>query len=152
MLYVPQDEWLALRRGTLSYRRFPLGPEALEPIDGSAAHRSGSDGMPVVDIRYISGIDKTALAAHYEKRFPLRGTNKVPFADWIGARFARESFQTRSPKRSCPRLSPALSACGKPGTAADHQPAGSVKFRPEEGEGESSGGIPPLLSHHLCYH
>lgn len=92
VLYVPQDEWLALRRGMLSYRRFSLDPEALEPIEGSAAHRSGSDGMPVVDIRYISGIDKTALAAHYEQRFPLRGANKVRFADWIGARFARESF------------------------------------------------------------
>ena len=92
VLYVPENEWLALRRGMLSYRRFPLNPEAVAPIEGSGAHRAGSDGTPVVDIRYISGIDKTALAAHYEQRFPLRGREKVRFADWIGSRFARESF------------------------------------------------------------
>lgn len=92
VLYVPENEWAALRRGMLSYRRFPLNPDALVPIEGSGAHIAGSDGMPVVDIRYISGIDKTALAAHYEQRFPLRGREKVRFADWVGARFSRESF------------------------------------------------------------
>lgn len=92
VLYVPEEEWRQLRRGMLSYRRFPLDPEALEPIEGSAAHRSGSTGMPVVDVRYVSSIDKTALAAHYDQRFPLRGERKVRFADWVGSRFARQSF------------------------------------------------------------
>jgi len=92
VLYVGEEEWRQLRRGMLSYRRFPLDPDALEPIEGSAAQRSGSAGMPVVDVRYVSSIDKTALAVHYDQRFPLRGEHKVRFADWVGSRFARESF------------------------------------------------------------
>jgi hypothetical protein len=92
VLYVPDVEWLALRQGLGSYRRYWLDPDTVAPLDDEHAANIGPDLRPVVDIRYNSSLDKTALAAHYEQRFPLRGRQKIAFQDWVGSRFARESF------------------------------------------------------------
>lgn len=104
VLYVPEAEWNQLRRGLLSYRRFPLEPSALEPMEGSAARAVGTAGMPVVDIRYVSSLDKTALALHYQQRFPLRGGNKARFADWVGSRYSREAFVDSVSEKVLPEI------------------------------------------------
>ena len=45
----------------------------------------------MIDIRYISSLDKTALAGHYEQRFPLRGKHKIRFQEWVGCKIRSDT-------------------------------------------------------------
>ena len=92
VLYVPPDEWDSIQKGLGSYRRYALDPDDVEPLDEAHAAAVGDDHRPVVDIRYISSLDKTALAEPFDVSYPLRGLHKIRFQDWVGSRFSRESF------------------------------------------------------------
>lgn len=113
VLYVPGDEWEALRNGLGSYRRYPLNPATVDPIDDEHAAQIVGDLRPVIDIRYVSSLDKTALADHFDTRYPLRGDRKVRFQDWVGSRFSRESFDDTVHEQVLPHVRARLDALQK---------------------------------------
>lgn len=92
VIYVPGDHWDRLARGQTSYREFPLDPAEVGPLDETHARGVPAGHCPVVDLRFITSVDKTVLRAGFSRRAPLRGQHKARFQEWLGARFGRESF------------------------------------------------------------
>jgi hypothetical protein len=92
VMYVPEQAWTRLHQGQTSYKQFPLPVDQVAPVDAAHADRIPEGHRPVVDIRYVGTVDKTALAAGFEQRHPLPGKDKLAFQVWISQRFGRESF------------------------------------------------------------
>lgn len=110
VVYVDADTWTRLHLGQTSYRQFPLADESVTPLDDEHAGRIPAGHRPVVDIRYVATLDKTALAGGFDQRHPLTGTDKVAFQGWVGARFGRESFADEVHEVVLPAARAALSA------------------------------------------
>lgn len=91
VLYVPMPDWTRLASGFTSYRQFPLPVDKVAPIDAAHSARVPEGHGPVVDIRYVSSVDKTALL-DVQQRHVLVGQSKRRFQEWVGQRFGRESF------------------------------------------------------------
>lgn len=92
VMYVPEHTWTRLHQGQTSYKQFPLQVDQVAPVDRAHAQRIPDGHRPVVDIRYVGTVDKTALAAGFEQRHPLPGKDKLAFQVWVGQRFGRDSF------------------------------------------------------------
>ncbi|MGH9039447.1 MAG: hypothetical protein ACRDZ3_04380 [Acidimicrobiia bacterium] len=92
VVYIPQEQWDRLACGQTSYREFPLDPAEVGPLDEVHARGVPDGHCPVVDLRFISSVDKTLLNGGFQRRVPLRGRHKARFQEWMGARFGRESF------------------------------------------------------------
>lgn len=92
VVYIPEEQWDRLACGQTSYREFPLDPAEVGPLDDIHAAGVPAGHCPVVDIRFITSVDKTLLPGGFQRRAPLRGQHKVRFQEWLGARFGRESF------------------------------------------------------------
>lgn len=110
VVYVAPEAWTRLHLGQTSYRRFPLPDEAVAPVDDEHATRIPAGHRPVVDIRYVGTLDKTALSAGFAQRHPLTGKDKLTFQTWVGARFGRESFADEVHDRVLPAARAALNA------------------------------------------
>ena len=77
---------------------------------------------PVVDIRYVSTVDKTALEGGFERRAPLVGDTKREFQVWVGQRFGRESFADAVHETVLPSARRVLDAALKARQAGDTSP------------------------------
>lgn len=81
-----------LRSGMYSPREFPL------PKDDAATAMSiedVDDFWPVVDLRFVTNLDKSALAGGTVPiRQVLQGLQRVKFATWVGRRFDRSEHST----------------------------------------------------------
>lgn len=83
---VPPERYQQLRRGSSSPREFPLPADKLAKACG--AEPGGF--CPVVDARFITSLDKTALLHRdVDTLRPLTGPQQKRFGLWIGNRFAR---------------------------------------------------------------
>lgn len=79
---VAEARWAALRGGTYSPRLFPYPDD-----EGISQH---AQGRPVADIRYVTGVDKTALDHRGVQTLrPLTGPQRARFQRWVARRFAR---------------------------------------------------------------
>lgn len=107
VLYVPREEWERLSAGVSSYRLFPLPLGQVRPIDAEHAARIPEEHAPVVDIRYVGSVDKTALL-EVEQRHVLAGKAKLRFQMWVAQRFGRESFADAVHERVLPAARKAL--------------------------------------------
>lgn len=107
VLYVPLATWEALNAGISNFRMFPLPLRDVEPTDDAHAARIPPGYAPVVDIRYIGSVDKTALL-EVPQRHVLTGKAKLRFQEWIGQRFGRESFADAVHERVLPAARQAL--------------------------------------------
>jgi hypothetical protein len=110
VVYVDPEAWTRLHLGQTSYRQFPLPGEALAPVDEGHAARIPTGHRPVVDIRYVGTLDKTALADGFAQRHPLTGKDKLAFQTWVAARFGRESFADDVHEKVLPSARAALDA------------------------------------------
>ncbi len=79
---VPASRWAGLRGGPYSPRLFPF------PDDKGIS--DNTEDLPVVDIRYLTCVDKTALDHHdVATSRPLTGPQRARFQRWVARRFAR---------------------------------------------------------------
>lgn len=101
VLYVSKATWDALSSGMSNYRMFPLPAGGVEPVDEAHAARIPDDHLPVVDIRYVGSVDKSALL-QVPQRHVLVGKAKLRFQEWVGQRFGRESFADAVHERVLP--------------------------------------------------
>jgi len=92
VIYIPREQWDRLSCGQTSYREFPLDPAEVRPLDEAHAQGVPAGHCPVVDVRFVTSLDKTLLREGFERRAPLHGQHKTRFQEWLGARFGRESF------------------------------------------------------------
>lgn len=92
VMYVATETWTRLHLGQTSHKQFPLPTDQVAPVDDEHAQRIPDGHRPVVDVRYVGTVDKTALADGFAQRHPLPGKDKLAFQHWIGQRFGRESF------------------------------------------------------------
>lgn len=84
---VTQQRYQQLRSGEYSPREFPLPAAAVGRVVGAS---NPDDFWPVVDLRYITSVDKLALLSNdVESRRPLTGPQQKRFSSWIGRRFNR---------------------------------------------------------------
>ncbi|MGB3409729.1 MAG: hypothetical protein WBA45_00925 [Microthrixaceae bacterium] len=84
---VSHERYQRLRSGEYSPREFPLPKKEVARIVGSA---QPDDFWPVVDLRYVTSVDKMALlSAEVESRRPLTGPQQKRFSTWVGRRFNR---------------------------------------------------------------
>jgi hypothetical protein len=75
-----------LRRGSYSPREFPLPPYKL----AQACEVDAGTFYPVVDARFITSLDKTALLnAEVNTLRPLTGPQQKRFGEWVANRFGR---------------------------------------------------------------
>jgi hypothetical protein len=92
VVYVDEDHWQRLVNGQTSYRYFPL-PDKVAP-QSPADEDVAAGGKPVVDLRYITNVDKSAFLSardtHYNR--VLTGRHRTRFGQWIGNRFSRVPF------------------------------------------------------------
>ena len=80
--YVPNKIWQALRSGPRSPREFPF------PNNRGLPEKGGY--KPVADLRFITSVDKTAIAHRSVKiRRPLSASQRATFSNWVGQRYAR---------------------------------------------------------------
>lgn len=110
VVYVEPEAWTRLHLGQTSYRQFPLPDETVAPVDDEHAARIPAGHRPVVDIRYVGTLDKTALSGGFAQRHPLTGKDKLAFQTWVGARFGRESFADDVHEKVLPAARAALDA------------------------------------------
>ncbi|CAB4998886.1 unannotated protein [freshwater metagenome] len=122
VMFIPHNDWQRLHLGQTSFRQFALTPEAVSPIDEEHAVRIPDGHAPVVDIRYVSTVDKTALEGGFERRAPLVGDNKREFQVWVGQRFGRESFADAVHETVLPSARRVLDAALKARQAGDTSP------------------------------
>jgi len=109
VMYIPDEEWTRLDAGRTSYRQFALPPDRVEPLppaDSALEHGR----KPVVDIRYITNVDKTALLTvpDVQRRTPLGPGHRARFGQWVGSRFARIPFEDRVVEDVLPAIRPVL--------------------------------------------
>lgn len=107
VLYVPRETWDKLSAGLTNYRMFPLPLGQVEPIDTEHAARIPDGHAPVVDIRYVGSVDKTALL-EVQQRHAVTGKAKLRFQMWVAQRFGRESFADAVHERVLPAARKAL--------------------------------------------
>jgi len=107
VLYVPKATWDALSSGLSNYRMFPLPVGQVAPVDEAHSARIPDGHLPVVDIRYVGSVDKTALL-QIPQRHVLVGKVKLRFQEWVGQRFGRESFADAVHARVLPAARQAL--------------------------------------------
>ncbi len=110
VVYIPTDSWSRLHVGQTSYKQFPLPDDQVAPVDDEHAQRIPAEHRPVVDIRYIGTVDKTALVPGFEQRHPLHGKDKLAFQIWVGQRFGRESFADEVHEKVLPAARSAIDA------------------------------------------
>lgn len=122
VVYVEADTWTRLHLGQTGYRQFPLADESVTPLDDEHAGRIPVGHRPVVDIRYVGTLDKTALAGGFDRRHPLTGKDKVAFQAWVGARFGRESFADAVHEVVLPAARAALEAVLRAHLGGDRSP------------------------------
>ncbi len=101
VLYVPRADWTRLASGFTSYRQFALPVDKVAPIDDAHSTCVPREHAPVVDIRYVGSVDKTALF-DVQQRHVLVGQDKRRFQEWVGQRFGRESFADAVHQRVLP--------------------------------------------------
>jgi len=90
-----------------NFRMFPLPLRDVEPTDDAHAARIPDGHAPVVDIRFIGSVGKSALLEVRQRHAPT-GKAKLRFQEWIGQRFARESFADAGHERVLPAARQAL--------------------------------------------
>lgn len=79
---VEEARWEQLRDGPYSPRQFPF------PDDNGIS--GGADGLPVADIRWVTGVDKTAIDHRDVQTLrPLTGPQQARFARWVARRYFR---------------------------------------------------------------
>lgn len=84
---VSKARYQQLRSGEYSPREFPLPNRDIATIVGIDDYNSF---WPVVDLRYMTSVDKTALLNdRVESRRPLTGPQQKRFSTWVGRRFNR---------------------------------------------------------------
>jgi hypothetical protein len=111
VVYVEEDAWARLDAGQTSYRQFALPPDRIGPRPPSSP--SLAEGRkPVVDIRYVTSVDKTALltVADVDRRTPLGPAQRARFGQWVGSRYARVPFEDRVVETVLPAVRPVLEA------------------------------------------
>lgn len=85
---VSRERYQQLRSGVYSPREFPLPAERLRRVC-----KPGDDFDPVVDLRYVSSLDKTALLhPDVSPLRPLSAPQRQALREWVGNRFARSAF------------------------------------------------------------
>lgn len=123
VIYVPQEAWSRLHLGQTSYKQFPLPQDQVAPVDEAHADRIPEGHRPVVDVRYVSTVEKTALAHGFEQRHPLPGAPKLRFQTWVGQRFGRESFADEVHDKVLPAARAAVDAAIGAHLSGDRAPA-----------------------------
>ena len=84
---VSKARYQQLRSGEYSPREFPLPARDIANIVGA---EDPDDFWPVVDLRYVTSVDKTALLNDtVASRRPLTGPQQKRFSTWVGRRFNR---------------------------------------------------------------
>lgn len=83
---VNKERWTRLRSGSYSPREFPFPPEKLARELG----RKSAELFPVVDVRYVTTLDKQALVRpEVHTLRPLTAPQAKRLGLWVGQRFAR---------------------------------------------------------------
>lgn len=83
---VTAERYHQLRRGSYSPREFPLPPAKIAQV----CEADGDAFFPVVNGRYITSLDKTALLhADVQTLRPLTGPQQKRFGEWVANRFGR---------------------------------------------------------------
>lgn len=84
---VSRERYQQLRGGEYSPREFPLPTRDLAKIVEAT---DPDDFWPIVDLRYVTSVDKTALLnAKVNSRRPLTGPQQKRFSTWVGRRYNR---------------------------------------------------------------
>jgi hypothetical protein len=130
VVYIPEAEWDRLDAGQTSYRFFALQPDRIVPLPQSDPELLVSR-KPVVDIRYATSVDKTALttAQNWTRNTPLVPDQRHRFAHWLGSRFARYPFEDGVVKEVLPQVRATLDVLRRQRSQTDvdqHTPA--VRF------------------------
>jgi len=128
VVYIDDEEWGKLAVGQTSYRLFPLPPDRISPLPPANSDLANGRS-PVVDLRYVSSLDKTALltVSDVERRTPLGARARNRFGEWVGQRYARVPFEDRVVEDVLPAIRPVLDSMFRQRAKA---PAGSRKAAP----------------------
>lgn len=119
VVYIAEDRWQQLVNGQTSYRFFPL-PDKVTPLLVSSEAAAVS-GKPVVDLRYITSVDKSAFLSAQDNQYRrvLTGRHRTRFGQWVGNRFARVPFDDTVSEIVLPTIRDVLDSLHKQRTRSE---------------------------------
>lgn len=99
--YISDAKWAALRAGGTSPREFPLPDGRKLPVKPGY--------KPIVNLRFVTSIDKTALTDGSVKFLrPLSAPQRARFSSWVGSRYSRAPHPDDLERDVLPRVATLL--------------------------------------------